>query len=359
VQPNAPPLEATVSNPGGGSAGAPSALIGLLRKQGSLKIIAGQRIKNALAANSQLIAIARQHQRAGAISAGHTLASGSTSLASQAARLPNKMPSVRVYTGSDLLTSQENADCQARESQKLGPVIYEINGQPGGQDVVYAPDPSGNTYTITGCGFGDHGDINLLFYNSQNYIIGSSPNFQPQRWLDNAITVTLDPNIAGFPDMPKVQVLIITMPANGKAWSQFGTFYARRQPIPLPSIAASQASLYSQGSPLFLSPVSNYYGLTGTVGVMRQGMPANSLAGQDKFTVQLAPGFAIDSTQTDLLVSDANSNIAIKPATVNGNTITVTYPILSSGAGASANYYSIYGLTIWVTGPAGVNPLAP
>jgi hypothetical protein len=31
------------------------------------------------------------------------------------------MPSVRVYTGSDLLTSQENADCQARESQKLGP----------------------------------------------------------------------------------------------------------------------------------------------------------------------------------------------------------------------------------------------
>lgn len=37
----------------------------------------------------------------------------------------------------------------------------------------------------------------------------------------------------------------------------------------------------------------------------------------------------------------------------------VVYPVVSVRSGNSTVYYSIYGLKIWVTGPVGLNPLAP
>ncbi|HEV2617003.1 MAG TPA: hypothetical protein VGU63_10380 [Candidatus Acidoferrales bacterium] len=360
VQSNAPPIAGSGSTSNGGSTGAPSALIGLLRKQGSLKIITGQRTKNALAANSQLITIARQHQQAGTISAGHTLASGSTStsLASRMATMPKNSPNLRLYVGLDPLNPQEEADCQNREKQKLAPVIYRVNGQPQGQGVIYTPDPSGNPYTIIGCGFGSKGAAGLNSYGQNGKYIPSQ-QFQIQSWDDHEVVAALDPNTSGIPDWPAVQLYVQPLSSTAGAVGMPGSFYARREIVLLASIPQAETSLYSQGSPFFLSPVSDYYGLNGTASVMRQGIPPNSLAGQDTFTVQLSPGFVVDSTQTDLLVSTANSNVTIKPAMVNGNAITVVYPILSSGSGTSANYYSIYGLTIWVTGPVGFSPIAP
>jgi hypothetical protein len=111
----------------------------------------------------------------------------------------------------------------------------------------------------------------------------------------------------------------------------------------------------STAQPYFLSPVSNYYGLNGTVAVMRQGLPG-PVAGQDQFTLQMAPGWVVESTQTDLLVSNTSADVTSKPASVSGNTITVTYPVLPYGSGNTTSYYSIYGLKIWVTGPVGVTP---
>jgi hypothetical protein len=173
-----------------------------------------------------------------------------------------------------------------------------------------------------------------------------------QTWNDHEIIASLDPNTSGLQDWQRVALIVA---AKKSAESAQGTFRARRQIVLLSSITQNQASLYQQGSPFFLSPVSNYYGLNGTVAVMREGLPG-PVAGQDKFTLQLSPGFVVDSTQTDLLVSNTDANVTSKPASINGNTITVTYPVVAYGSSSSANYYSIYGLKIWVTGPAGVTP---
>lgn len=321
--------------------------------QGTPKLVTGAKTKNALIPDSQFMMIARQKQAVNA-SGEHTLASGSASLASRMTTAPRNATALHAY---DPLTPQERTDCRARELQKLSAVIYRIDGQPQGQGVVYTPDPSGNPYTIIGCGFGNKGIAGLNSYGQNGKYIPSQ-SLQIQSWNDNEVVASVDPDTSGIPDWPAVQFYVQSLSSNASATSN-GSFYARRKTVPLASIPQGEASLYSQGSPFFLSPVSNYYGLTGTLSIMRQGMPANSLAGQDTFVLQLSPGFVVDSTQTSLLVSTTDSNVTIKAATVNGNTVTVIYPILSSGSGNSANYYSIYGLNVWVSGPVGISPTAP
>jgi hypothetical protein len=332
---------------------------------GGVKVVAGKRLTSALAVNSSIIAVLRQQKQAQTLSGEHTLASGSISpiLAANPSNL--KVSAISSYTPSSLLTPQENAWCRQSEAQGGAPAIFRVAGKTKGQDVVYSPDPQANPYTIVGCGFGNStGGARLeLGENTGTPIIKPlyKVNLVIQSWSDHQIVASLDPSTSHVPDWSGgVDVVYIAIQsANGRNAAGPGQFYAARQTVLLSNVPQNEASLYQQGSPYFLSPVSNYYGLSGTVGVMRQGLPANTVAGQDNFALQLAPGFIVNSTQTDLLVSNVSSNVTSQPATVNGNTITVTYPVLSSGSGNSANYYSIYGLKVWVTGPAGVLPIVP
>lgn len=290
-----------------------------------------------------------------------------TTIASRVPTSPIIVPNVRIeYIPSDLLSQQENAWCEQQEAKGAAPAILRIDGKTTG--INYSPDPQTNPHKIVGCGFGNGGNVDLLLLqmqNQQNGWFGSNSQtnvalftvkFTVQSWNDHEIVASVDPNTSGVPDWSGDLQLEVKTKLSG--YVNGGQFTALRKTQMLASIPQNESSLYQAGSPYFLSPVSNYYGLDGTVAVMREGL-SGPVAGQDQFTLKLAPGFVVDSTQTDLLVSDTNANVTSQPATVNGNTITVTYPVVSVQSGNSTVYYSIYGLKVWVTGPVGLNPLVP
>jgi len=335
---------------------APSALIGLLRKQGALKVVSGQRTHYALSPTPMRVNPLRQQTGGGQISAGKTMAAPETGISSRLARAPRLESNLRVASvPSDLLSPKEKTECELQEAKGADPTILRVDGKTTAPN--YSPDPKTNPHTIVGCGFGNSGKVDLLL-RAQEGQWGSiiyTVNFNIESWSDHEIVASVKPNTSGVPDWSGDLVLEVKTTQSAAYWWA-GQFTSAKQAVLLTSIPQKESALYQSGSPYFLSPVSNYYGLNSTVAVMRQGL-AGPVAGQDHFTLPLAPGFAIDSTQTDLLVSDANANVKSQPATVNGNTITVTYPVVSIQAGNSTAYYSIYGLKIWVIGPVGINPL--
>jgi hypothetical protein len=364
---NSQPRGGTGSNLNGGSASG-AALIAFLKKQGSLKIVSGQRTHYALSPNSMRISQLRQRSGAGQISAGQTMAAPAPGIASRLSTSPAIARNLKIaYIPSNLLSPKENTWCEQQEAQGAAPAILRIDGKTTG--IQYSPDPKTNPHTIVGCGFGNsQGTLNLLLLQNQTVNNGwgnsnSSVNvtlytvkFNIQTWDDHEIVAAVDPNTSGVPDWFSDLQLEVKTKLSGYAYG--GQFTALRKSVLLTSIPQKESALYQSGSPYFLSPAANYYGLDGTVAVMRQGL-SGPVAGQDQFNLQLAPGFAVDSTQTDLLVSDTNANVTSQPATVNGNAITVTYPVVAVQSGNSTVYYSIYGLKVWVTGPVGMTPLTP
>lgn len=362
--PGAQPLVGSGSSLNGGNAGSPSALIGLLRKQGSLKVVSGQRKHYPLSASSIRTSQVRRRNGVGLISPGQTMAASSPQ--SRVATSPAIARGLRIaYVPSDLLSPKENTWCAQQEAQGGAPAVLRIDGKTTGPN--YSPDPKTNPHTIVGCGFGNGGSVQLrllqqefeknwwgndtAIYTDTIYTV----KLVTQSWNDHEIVAAVDPNTSGVPDWFDVTLEVKTKVSG---YGPGGQFTALKQSVLLTSIPQKESSLDQSGSPYFLSPVSNYYGLDGTVAVMRQGL-SGPVAGQDQFSLQLAPGFVVDSTQTDLLVSDTNANVTSKPASVNGNTITVTYPVVPVQSGNSTVYYSIYGLKVWVTGPVGMSPIAP
>lgn len=344
---------------------ATSALIGLLRKQGSLRVVSGRPAKYASSTNVALVNTLRRQKQAGQIGAGHAMASRTSSISSMVEAPNPALHATRVYVASDLLTDQENRWCQRQEADGKAPTILRVDGQTHG--IQFSPDPQANPYTIVGCGFGNSNGTAHLYLLQYQYVSSGWSNSQSvqtvsaytvqftiQSWSDHEIVASVDPTTSGVPDWSQV---ILEVKANLAGDWPGGQFTALRQTVALASISQNQVSLDQAGSPYFLSPVSNYYGLNGSVGVARQGL-AGPVAGQDQFKLKLAPGFVVDSTETDLLVSNTSSNVTSQPATLNGNTITVTYPVVSAPSGNSVVYYSIYGLKVYVTGPVGMNPLA-
>ena len=330
---------------------------------GGLKVVSGKRVRNSLAATSSLVAVLRQ-QKQESVPPLQTLASRPQP---NLAAMPSDARLTAVsapYVSSNLLTPKQNAWCKQSEAQGGAPAIFSVTGKLQGKGVVYSPDLQANPYTIVGCGFGNSSGTVQLDLESQPYQSGWSSypastvytvNFTIQSWNDHVIVVSILPDTSGVPDWSSVALHVKTRLTGDAAG---GMFVAARQTVLLANIPQKQTLLYQTGSPYFLSPVSNYYGLNGTAAVMREGL-AGPVGGQDQFSLKLSPGFVVDSTQTDLLVANTASNVSSQPATVIGNTITVTYPVLEAGSGNSTNYYSIYGLKVWVTGPAGLAPLAP
>jgi len=340
-----------------------SSLPGLLKQQGALRVVSGQHTRYALASTSALIGLLHQQKQAGQISVGQTMAS-QTGLGSRLTAAKVARNATFSYVPSSLLTDQENRLCEQQEAQGKGPSILRVDSQASA--VKFSPDAQANPYTIVGCGFGGNpGTIHLTLVKDETtgsgwFNSGSTTtvavytlNFTIHSWNDHEIVASLDPNTSAIPDWPYTRLEVKT---RASGYFVGGQFIARRQTMLLAGIPQTESSLYPAGSPYFLSPVTDYYGLNGTAAVMRQGL-SGPVAGQDQFNLKLAPGFSVDSTQTDLLVANIGSNISSQPATLNGNTITVTYPVFSALSGNSTIYYSIYGLKIWVTGPVGINPL--
>lgn len=334
---------------------------------GGMRVISGRRVQNALTVNSSTIAVLRQQKQVGTLTPGHTLDTvAGGSVAPIMTEPPNaRLTAVSPYVPSNLLTAQQNAWCAQWEAQGGAPAIFSVAGKDHGQGVVYSPDVQANPYAIVGCAFGGATGSAKLELGENTGTAVSKPLYvltlAVQSWNDHQIIASLDPNTSHVPDWSGSLDVVYTaiQSATGRTTAGPAQFYARRQTVLLSNVPQNEASLYQQGTPYFLSPVTNYYGLNGTVGVMRQGLAPNAVAGQGDYMLQLSPGFIVDSTQTDLLVSNTSPNVTSQSTTVNGNNISVTSLVLTAGSGNSTNYYSIYGLKIWVTGPAGVPPVTP
>jgi hypothetical protein len=227
--------------------------------------------------------------------------------------------------------------------------------------IVFTPAPPYNVYTIAGCGFGaTPGKI---------YLQGGSGAFPSHSgrlrlvatsWTEHGIVARLDSSITHELDQKNISLVVETS-GGGRAQSDGSSFYAvRGLPYQLSSIPRDNVTLFIADNPMFTSPSGTDFGLNGcTAAVYRQGPKGNP--GQDDFKLKFVPGFAVESAQ--LLVSlpkpnaidqaDASQfNVTPSQVQVNGNDVKVNVAYYPEGSSTMF----LYGLKIWVTGPAGVDP---
>jgi hypothetical protein len=125
---------------------------------------------------------------------------------------PNTQLTHAHYVNALLLTCANNPT----------PRIVQVSGVHS--HTVFTPEPKFNPYTIMGCGFGPPNPGNSAVLSGQN---GFSANLNIDSWSDNAITVHLDPWLAGVMDQDSIQLVISA--AGKQPIQNFGySFYAAR-----------------------------------------------------------------------------------------------------------------------------------
>jgi len=166
-----------------------------------------------------------------------------------------------------------------------------------------------------------------------------------------------------MPDINSLEIQLIHESIPGKLWVLGkGKFRAvRGNPVPLMDIPQALIAAFPQGSPYVLVPMTNFYGVSGAMGIVRQNLNSLIPLGQDKVNLTLKSGFVIDSAQLQYLVYDNQGQGSTTTAdsshlSINGNNILVNYPIDSVMQNGQPFYYSIYGLNVWVVGPKGIDP---
>jgi hypothetical protein len=119
----------------------------------------------------------------------------------------------------------------------FGPGVRAVNGKPNG--AIFTPVQDYNTYTITGCLFGTQA--------GQAYLIGKfhaqQVNLQIQYWSDSEIDARVDPNASGELDQDNVFLIIAPAQAAQIKAAGFKFMAARSDPVLLPNIPSSWATL--------------------------------------------------------------------------------------------------------------------
>jgi hypothetical protein len=193
----------------------------------------------------------------------------------------------------------------------FGPGIRAVNSQSKG--VVFTPIQDYNSYTITGCLFGNQ--------SGHAYLIGKfraqQINLQIQYWTDNEIDARVDPNISGELDQDNVSLVIAPAGAAQMKAPGFKFMAARSDPaVLLPSIPSSWAKLqpvsvtlpnhfYPQTVPVSYSSPANVPQATGDSAFVSRYFGQKFPTGADNYDFsQLASGWTTDSMQ--LLTFDGN-----------------------------------------------------
>ena len=289
-------------------------------------------------------------------------------------------------------------------------MILSVSGQPG-SGAVLTQDPQFNPYTISGCNFGSgQGQAHLSDAAGRklaDLIIDS--------WTDTMLKVEVDPRLAGKNDLDNVTLVI--NPVSGQQAQKPGfKFHAMRKKVlltalpPTGSSMITQAGLVTHGAAVlrlsmpqeldgytvgaqFSSP---YRGIDYSMATERQtafGQVASDLGGNDGQGMTagidrdssghgypggadtwqikgLAPGFYVDSFQmtnwnvsyctTGWPIADTQThNYGNWNASLGGDTITVQFmsEYCEGNNGGHNGTNASYALNIWVTGPAGIDPI--
>jgi hypothetical protein len=269
------------------------------------------------------------------------------------------------------------------------PIISTISGLP---TVVFFPGPLFNPYTIKGCGFGNQpGSVYLSgpFNGGRvNLQVQSFPGSQKQQarpavWSDTMIVVNVDPQVWGEVDQDNVTLVV--QPAMGPAIQKSGNkFLAAREEVILQTIpqgavkflgASSISKNSSSTSTLALtSPDLLYYtppklraGISAEV--FRGGTTAFFPAGSDHFDFSgLYRGFQTESYQlsheNDPTGCDGKSAGSLGTwggfwEGPGGHDVRVDWKEFRchlSWMGDGPDVWSDYALTVWVSGPRGIDP---
>lgn len=143
----------------------------------------------------------------------------------------------------------------------FGPGVRAVNAKPTGS--IFTPVQDYNAYTITGCLFGTQP--------GHAYLIGKfhaqQVNLQIQYWSDSEIDARVDPNASGELDQDNVFLIIAPAQAAQIKAAGFKFMAARSNPVLLPNIPSSWATLQTVNAkinnfvsqpvaPSYLSPVN-------------------------------------------------------------------------------------------------------
>jgi hypothetical protein len=260
--------------------------------------------------------------------------------------------------------------------------IQAVNQKKSG--VVFTPDPHYDLYTIVGCGFGNSpGKIYLQGTNgafpAHNGKLTLTPVDPIRAWSDRAIIAKLDPNITGELDQNNISLVVETSTGQ-RAQTNGHSFYALRGPMfALKQIPKQMVcSVFPNGDSFngcnpgaiisdaaFISPCG-LWGLNGcTAEVLRQNpLETPQHPSHDQYTVKLKPGFVLQSAMMQVAATDPSQSV-YNPYAVkfSGNTVIVQtqpmcYPYSPTHTCPNpyqGTYYSLYGITLYVSGPAGIN----
>ena len=119
----------------------------------------------------------------------------------------------------------------------FGPGVRAVNGKPNG--VIFTPVQDYNNYTITGCLFGTQP--------GHAYLIGKfhaqQVNLQIQYWSDSEIDARVDPSASGELDQDNVFLIVAPAQTAQIKAAGFKFMAARSDPVLLPNIPSSWATL--------------------------------------------------------------------------------------------------------------------
>jgi hypothetical protein len=252
--------------------------------------------------------------------------------------------------------------------------------------VVFTPIPEWNLYTVKGCGFGmKPGNI----YLEGPFASGQVPLMfpSPKDWSDTAIVAQLNPQLSGESDHDNVTLVI--QPQGGAPLRVSGfKFYAARETVLLekipqrvvqfsgPALSSAQP-LPNSTSNLKLGFYASYFTpshatppASADVGRAKVYEPTPSpdvlVPGSDYYDFSaLSPGFHPNSMQ----LAYASDSFSIGQQSLpscpssgdwkaqwDGNNIRVSWKVLHCGGWGPQLDKSDYSLSVWVTGPRGVDP---
>ncbi|MGH9780400.1 MAG: hypothetical protein ACRD33_01155 [Candidatus Acidiferrales bacterium] len=273
--------------------------------------------------------------------------------------------------------------------------ILHVSGS--SSPATFTPIDEYNLYTITGCSFGNQAPTNDASPTDWVHIYGGTGSFYGKFaikfWSDNEIEVSLDESLSGFPDLNNLNLVVKR--ADGRQTQKGGfKFYAARQTVPLTTIPQSWVKLApfpTDWSIAYSTPPASGF-VYPKPAIPAPGASAGSAylsrsSDGHKFDIdlpyydyydfsRLAPGWTTDSFEVDPFEANcpagAGWTLTYKQSfgawsgQWDGNNIRVGLSDTScSGFIAPApfigNYQnwtgSYYALTVWVTGPRGIDPL--
>lgn len=238
------------------------------------------------------------------------------------------------------------------------PFIATINGRR--QGAVFTPDPQYNLYTIKGCNLGmRQGQMHLVGRFRSGPQVGMIVNF----WSDDSIIASMDSGVSGELDQSDVHLVVIL--ASGQQLDFPGQrFYAVRETTTLTTIPKDWvrfASVKDAGG----HPVPTAYWPTASVS--RASGDRFSGGGQDYYDFsRLKPGFTTESFHLSYLwINHYNTAITtvytdgLFQAAWDGDNVAVTLGAQTehNNAVRTDRAFSVYSLTVQVTGPRGVDPV--